>query len=176
MKCISHLAQSCSQSATLSLFNDGLQVYLATNSICASKFTPSWPPCASPHSLDCGLQLYCWVYWSIIFRHISNISPTTPSVNPDILCVDGYLIDTSIYRSEFKLNGRALKNFQQYIVAVSSRGTSSVHNEEVFSQSAVYQLDMLWWLLTAFWGLSSGLPDAWSLVIHVLRLVASPAQ
>jgi len=57
LRCISKFAQSRPPSVSPNSPDHGLQLYLQTHSITASKFTRSWPPkCISLNSLDYGLQ------------------------------------------------------------------------------------------------------------------------
>ena len=66
-------------------------MYPLTRSITAYKFTSSWPPSASPNSLDHGLGVYLWVNSNVIFRRTSNCSEALPAASPDIQCVDSWL-------------------------------------------------------------------------------------
>jgi hypothetical protein len=112
-KCISKLARLRSPNS----LDHGLQVYLQTRSItaskvhlqsrsitasnCISKVAPSRPPSVSPNSLDHGLQsaspnsldhgpgVYPCIHSMVIFRRTSNCSQPPPAASPDLPCADG---------------------------------------------------------------------------------------
>jgi len=68
----------------------GLQVYLPTRSImaskCISKFTRVWPPCASLSVLDLGLQDHLWVHRMLASKSISEFTGSRPlSASPNSL-------------------------------------------------------------------------------------------
>ena len=56
-------------------------MHLHTCSITASKFAPSWPPCASPYSLVYGLQVHLWLHTFLVSKCISPLAQTWPT-NP----------------------------------------------------------------------------------------------
>jgi len=74
--CISKVARSWPQSASLCSLDLGLQLHLHTRSITASQCISEFPQCrspiASPNSLDDGLQVHLWVHSISVSKCISN--------------------------------------------------------------------------------------------------------
>ena len=82
-KCISKLARSRPQSASLSSLDLGLQVDLQIHSItvspCISEYTQSRSPIASLNLLDHGLQVHLWFHSSFVSKCIFKLARSRPS-------------------------------------------------------------------------------------------------
>ena len=86
LKCIFKLAWSPYRSASLSLLDYGLRVYVQICSITASKFARLQPPSASPHLLDHGLQVHIQTRSITTSKCISKLARSwPPSASPNLL-------------------------------------------------------------------------------------------
>ena len=175
-KCISNVAQSRPQSASLSSLNHGLHVYIQTSSImafkCISKLARSWSWSASVTWLDHGLPVYiqtrsitaskfAWSGPSSSFPNLFDHQPPSASPNsPDYSAVERWSCDgirrefvrksssgsSSVWRGWEDMMGYPAMRKHKYCVDLWMPGKSA-WDQELWIMDCVFRI-MRWCVYT----------------------------